>query len=76
VLLPLTEAPAAAARPSGGAEATPTPGARVLVVEDEDQVRAVVARALAELGYEVREAKHARTRSGISRRRAAVWTWS
>jgi CheY-like chemotaxis protein len=53
VCLPMTEA----APPEFAAEASPAPpaarGQLVLVVEDEEQVRTVAARALAEAGYRV-----------------------
>ncbi|HET8836961.1 MAG TPA: response regulator [Gemmatimonadales bacterium] len=58
VLLPLTAAPAAAASASIGGDAVAAPRGRVLVVDDEEQVRTIVTRALAELGYQVTEARH------------------
>ncbi len=58
VLLPLSEAPA----PSAGKPATQGSvadrQARILVVEDEDQVRAIVARTLEGFGYAVAQARN------------------
>ena len=59
IYLPVVEAPTTApaallpqARPPA------TPGARVLVIDDEDLVRRVVVRTLQQAGYDVHEAKH------------------
>jgi PAS domain S-box-containing protein len=60
VLLPVT------APPDGGAAAEPAvrparaAAARILVVEDEDAVRAIAVRVLRDHGYEVVEARHGR----------------
>jgi len=60
VLFPMTAPPEGrgpAERPPVFARATPV---RILVVEDEDPVRAIVARTLRDQGYEVVEARHGR----------------
>jgi PAS domain S-box-containing protein len=49
----------AAAQPAETAPCEPTPGARVLVVEDDPEVRASAEQIVAELGYGVRAAKDA-----------------
>jgi two-component system, cell cycle sensor histidine kinase and response regulator CckA len=49
----------AAEEPAGIADTSAPPGARVLVVEDNDDVRQLVIKQLAELGYEVRAASNA-----------------
>ena len=60
VLLPLTTPPDGRA-PS---ERPPSPSrsnsARILLVEDEDPVRAIIARTLRDQGYEVVQARHGR----------------
>ncbi|HEX5385325.1 MAG TPA: PAS domain S-box protein [Gemmatimonadales bacterium] len=58
VLLPLTGEPVDI--PSDGQERRRAPArpARLLVVEDEDAVRAMIVRTLEHDGYEVREARH------------------
>jgi response regulator RpfG family c-di-GMP phosphodiesterase len=76
VLLSLTEAPAESGRASGEVEAVPTPRVRVRVVEDENQVRAVVGRTLAELGYQVTEARHGEDALRHLEAPAGGWTWA
>jgi CheY-like chemotaxis protein len=56
--LPLADEPAAAAPKGGGALPSPLAGT-VLLVDDEDLVRASTAQMLAELGYAVAEAASA-----------------
>ena len=59
VLLPLTDAPGPATMRSGGDGHSPQP-ARILVVDDEDLVRSVMARCLEEEGYAVVQARNGR----------------
>jgi two-component system cell cycle sensor histidine kinase/response regulator CckA len=63
ILLPLTLAPEAtlpAAPFAAPGDSQPQPRKRVLIVDDEDLVRAVVARTLQEAGYEVIKARDGR----------------
>jgi two-component system, cell cycle sensor histidine kinase and response regulator CckA len=61
ILLPLTLAPEATiAAPSLAAAGRSQPRRRVLVVDDEDLVRSLVARTLQEAGYEVIKARDGR----------------
>ncbi len=58
ILLPLTSEPAPA-KPSGTSDDLPTPSrASILVVDDEDSVRAVVTRTLQGQGYTVLSARN------------------
>jgi CheY-like chemotaxis protein len=69
VLLPVSAVPAAAERPSTGGQST---GAgRVLLADDEEDVRGVVHAMLETLGYEVIEALDGLEAVEIFRRRAA-----
>lgn len=58
ILLPLTREPAPTAVPGSPAPPQARSRARVLVVDDEDSVRTVVARMLQGQGYEVLSARH------------------
>jgi two-component system cell cycle sensor histidine kinase/response regulator CckA len=58
VYLPLAVSAAAEARPPDAARVTPQGSETVLLVEDEDMVRALVHRNLERLGYEVLVARH------------------
>ena len=59
VLLPLAAPPDPAARSTGGRRGGPAEG-RVLLVEDEETVRQIIARMLSEAGFEVLQARHGR----------------
>jgi PAS domain S-box-containing protein len=61
VLFPVTTPPDGR-RPSTERPTFPgrVPSARILVVEDEDSVRAIIARMLRDAGYEAVEARHGR----------------
>jgi two-component system cell cycle sensor histidine kinase/response regulator CckA len=59
VLLPLTDAPGPA-RVRGGGDGHSAQPARILVVDDEDLVRSVLARCLEEEGYAVVQARNGR----------------
>jgi CheY-like chemotaxis protein len=69
VLLPVSAAPAAAEPPS--AEGQPAGAGRVLLADDEPDVRAVVGAMLQSLGYEVIEACDGQEAVEIFRQRAA-----
>jgi hypothetical protein len=69
VLLPVSTAPAAAEPPS--AEGQPTGAGRVLLADDEEDVRGVVHAMLETLGYEVIEARDGLEAVEIFRSRAA-----
>jgi DNA-binding NtrC family response regulator len=56
ILIPLTSEPAPELPAGAPAQRRPVSRGRVLVVDDEDQVRAVMARTLQAEGYEVLEA--------------------
>lgn len=69
VLLPVSTAPAAAEPPS--AEGQPTGAGRVLLADDEEDVRGVVHAMLETLGYEVIDARDGLEAVEIFRSRAA-----
>jgi PAS domain S-box-containing protein len=69
VLLPLSTVPAAAKSPSTGSQ--PAGGGRVLLADDEEDVRGVVHAMLETLGYEVIEARDGVEAVEIFQRRAA-----
>jgi len=69
VLLPVSSVPAAAEPPS--AEGQPAGAGRVLLADDEEDVRAVVHAMLETLGYEVIEARDGLDAVEIFRQRAA-----
>ena len=69
VLLPASAVPAAAASPS--AEGSSAGAGRVLLADDEEDVRSVVRAMLETLGYEVIEARDGVDAVEIFRRRAA-----
>ena len=69
VLLPASSAPAGAKPPSPGGQ--PAEGGRVLLADDEEDVRGVVHAMLETLGYEVIEARDGLEAVEIFRRRAA-----
>jgi PAS domain S-box-containing protein len=69
VLLPVSAVPAAAEPPS--AEGPPAGAGRVLLADDEEDVRGVVHAMLETLGYEVIEARDGVEAVEIFRRRAA-----
>jgi PAS domain S-box-containing protein len=69
VLLPVSAVPAAASPPS--VESQPAGAGRVLLADDEEDVRAVVRAMLETLGYEVIEARDGLDAVEIFRRRAA-----
>jgi len=69
VLLPVSDVPAAAEPPS--AESPSTGAGRVLLADDEEDVRGVVHAMLDTLGYEVIEARDGLEAVEIFRRRAA-----
>jgi CheY-like chemotaxis protein len=69
VLLPVSAAPTAAEPPS--AEGQPAGAGRVLLADDEEDVRGVVHAMLETLGYEVIEARDGLDAVEIFRRRAA-----
>jgi PAS domain S-box-containing protein len=60
VLFPLTAAPADRHSAEHPAPRVRESAGRILVVEDEDAVRAIIARTLRDEGYEVVEARHGR----------------
>jgi two-component system, cell cycle sensor histidine kinase and response regulator CckA len=60
VLLPLAAEPATAGPRPGTRPAAPTSGSCVLLVDDEEIVRQIVARTLSEAGFEVIQARHGR----------------
>ncbi|HYC31330.1 MAG TPA: ATP-binding protein [Gemmatimonadales bacterium] len=60
VLFPAVSGPPAVVAMPASRAAVPSRPARLLVVDDEDAVRAVVSRALEEAGYEVSQARDGR----------------
>ncbi len=60
ILLPATDAAAAPPAIRQVSVVAPSPASRLLVVEDEDAVRAVVVRTLRDAGYQVSEAANGR----------------
>ncbi len=60
VLLPVATPPDPAAPQAAGTTGSSTSGGRVLLVEDEDMVRQLVARTLLDAGFEVLQARHGR----------------
>jgi CheY-like chemotaxis protein len=69
VLLPVSDVPAAAESPSTAGQ--PAGAGRVLLADDEDDVRSVVHAMLESLGYEVIEARDGLEAVEIFRRRTA-----
>ncbi|MBL0161251.1 MAG: PAS domain S-box protein [Bryobacterales bacterium] len=70
ILLPLTTSEAATREPRYSPDRVPAQGKTVLVVDDEEGIRRVVAMALRRRGFQVLEAEHAEEALAVSGRYA------